>query len=488
MNTFWIKLSEKSVLPEKSSYSGFFLYTSLLSLLIFCLASCTSYYQRQIQFNRNFEQGNMKSAEASLLKDKKGEYRKTKLLHCLNLGTVTSLEGKYEESNNYFEKAYILSEDYQKNYLYETASFLVNPGIVEYKGEDFEILMIHYYKALNYLKMGQKQEALVECRRMNIRLNKLSDKYTAENKFQRDAFIHLLMGIIYDANGETNDAFIAYRNAAEIYESDYHKFFGLSVPEQLKKDLLRTAYLNGFMSDLEFWEQKFNMKYQPEKVNNGNVIFLWQNGLCPIKEQDAITFTIARGQAGFVNFSNPVFGFNFSFPLDDSTYHKSGLAALEFIRVAFPKYVERPVLFQSARLVADKNSFVLEKAEDINAIAFKTLQQRMLQELGKALLRLALKKASEYTLRKENQGLGAVLSMVNAITEHADTRGWQSLPHSIYYSRVSLPEGKNTVELITQSPSAESKTTGFSFDIKKGQTLFQTFSSLETKNFATSRY
>src|SRR3546814_7467610 len=41
------------------------------------------------------------------------------------------------------------------------------------------------------------EEALAECRRVNIRLQQLSDKYHSERKYQRDAFIHNLMGIIY---------------------------------------------------------------------------------------------------------------------------------------------------------------------------------------------------------------------------------------------------------------------------------------------------
>src|SRR3546814_17604452 len=66
-----------------------------------------------------------------------------------------------------------------------------------YRGEDLEHLMLLYFKAINYLKMNKHEEALAECRRVNIRLQQLSDKYHSERKYQRDAFIHNLMGIIY---------------------------------------------------------------------------------------------------------------------------------------------------------------------------------------------------------------------------------------------------------------------------------------------------
>jgi uncharacterized protein len=453
-------------------------------LLVLALlgTSCVSYYQSIYSFNSNFERGLFPEAEAALAKDKKAESRKTRLLYFLNRGVVASIQGKHEESNTFLEKAYLLGEDYQKNYLNEAASYLLNPNIVEYKGEDFELLLIHYYKALNFLKLGDKEAALVECKRMDIKMSRLSSKYTSENKFQRDAFVHTLMGIIYDANGDDNNAFIAYRNALEVYKSDYQRFFGLDVPHQLKADLLRSAYRNNFTEELRRYEQEFGMKYQPSREPTGDLVFFWHSGLGPIKVETGITFAIRRGQGGMVNFTNEAMSLNFSFPVDDSTYYKSGLSSLEFVRIVFPKYVERPAMYTQASLSWQQQTHDLDKAEDVNAVAFKTLNQRMLLEVGKSLLRVALKKASEYKLRQENDNMGAALGLFNALTEQADTRSWQSVPHSIYYTRLSLPPGNQTVQLSARSvvQANSSQKHSFSFDVKPGNTLFHTFHSLET--------
>ena len=59
--------------------------------------------------------------------------------------------------------------------------------------------------------------------------------------FCDDAFIHTLMGIIYQSTKDYNNAFIAYRNALDVYENEYAKMFHMSVPEQLQKDLVNTA-------------------------------------------------------------------------------------------------------------------------------------------------------------------------------------------------------------------------------------------------------
>jgi hypothetical protein len=263
----------------------------------------------------------------------------------------------------------------------------------------------------------------------------------------------------------------------------------MPVPQQLKEDLLRVAYENNFLEDLHRYEKEFDMKYTHDKAKKGDLVFLWHNGLGPVKAETSINFTILRGQAGIVNFSNEDLNLNFSFPVDDSTYYKSGLSQLELIRIVFPKYVERPTLYNQAEISWEGKTATLDMVENVNAVAFKTLNQRMLLEVGKSLLRVAMKKASEYTLRKENQEAGALLGIVNAFTEQADTRNWQSVPHSIYYTRMKLPEGKQEVKFTTKAIAAgrPDQSFTFNFDIKPGHTVFHTFSSLETASgFATA--
>jgi hypothetical protein len=91
-------------------------------------------------------------------------------------------------------------------------------------------------------------------------------------------------------------------------------------------------------------------------------------------------------------------------------------------------------------------------AENITAIAFKSLNDRFLREMSNALLRFAIKKGSEIALRKENSNAGAVLGLANAISEQADTRHWQTLPHSILYTRIPLELGANNLTFRAESP------------------------------------
>jgi hypothetical protein len=452
-------------------------FTTILSLLL--LVSCATFYQKHYDFNREFEKGDLTGALEVLQKKESMANSKAKFLYFVNNGLLLSILGKYEQSNEFFEKAYLFGEDYRINYFHEAAGYLTNPNMSVYRGEDHEHLMLLYFKAINFLKMRKPEEALVECRRLNIRLNQLSDKYKSEQKYQRDAFIHNLMGIIYQSTGDYNNAFIAYRNALEIYETDYSRLFSLSAPQQLKVDLLNTAWWTGFTDEFEYYKNKFDMcDYVPSKPE-AELVFFWHNGLAPVKNEWSINFVIDHRADNMVVFTNDNLGISFPFEVEEKK-DKSSLSKLEVFRVAFPRYDERPLYYREASISVGDRTVPLELTEDVSKIAFHSLRQRMVLEFSKGLLRAALKKATEQSVKKEDEGLAAVIGIVNALTEKADTRNWQTLPHSIYYARVPLQAGENDVKF-SIAAGADRANYSFTYRAKEGETLFHTFSSLETR-------
>lgn len=455
------------------------------SLIIACLMmlvpACASFYEASQGFNHEFENGNINEALTQLKNDKQYQKSNVQLLYYLNTGVLQSMKGEYAKSNKAFEKAFLFGEDYKVNYFAEAASFLTNPNITLYRGEDHENLLPLYYKALNFLKLNQYEDALVECRRLNIRLQQLSDKYKNPQKYQRDAFIHNLMGIIYQASGDWNNAFIAYRNALEIYNDDYVKMFNVQAPDQLKKDILVSAWRMGFTDEYTIFCDQFGWsEFDPKQQSDADLVFMWHNGLGPVKSEWSINFAITGGPDNLFVLENGGKSMSFPFYVYDKD-DRASLSDLEMFRVAFPKYVERPLYFSGASITTDGQTYPLELAEDINRIAFKSLEDRMALEFSKTLIRAAIKKAAEHSLRKENEGWGAVLGAVNAFSEKADTRNWQTLPHSISYTRVPLHEGANETQFTITTPDGQDLQYPFTYQASKGQTLFHTFTSLEAK-------
>ncbi|WP_430817727.1 COG3014 family protein [Carboxylicivirga sp. RSCT41] len=452
----------------------------LAILLLFTLLGCATYYEQNIKLQNLITSGQFEAADKVLANDNKGAEGKNRFLYFCNRGVVCFMNGQYELSNSYFNKADYYAEDFSKSFGNEALALVTNPMVKPYRPEDFESVLVHFYKALNYIYLKDYEGALVECRRVNIVLQQLNDKYKKnKNKYSRDAFAHCMMGLIYEAAGNANDAFIAYRNALEIYEEDYKELFGLDVPEQLKNDLMRTAHQLGFGSELDFYENKFGYTYEPEDPDKGHLVFFWLNGFGPVKDEWSINFTNTGYNDGWVTLANEEHGLTFPIYIGNkSSSDQAAFKNMSFLRVAFPKYSERKPIFTQAHIAANGERYLIEMGENVNAVAFQCLNDRMVREMAAGIARLATKKALEEVARNENENLGTIVSIVNAMTEKADTRNWQSLPYSISYCRVPLDEGMNSVQLNTSGRMENS--VPFNFEIKKNQTTFFAFHNLES--------
>lgn len=423
-------------------------------------------------YYKQMASGNYTEAMKELEKNKLLQKPRNKLLFLMEKGKTAHLMGDYENSNRYFNEADQLLENGLGGTMDAVVGTLVNPMNQVYKGEDFEKFMIHYYKALNYVYLGKPEDAIVEARRIGLQSQEQGDKFNnKDSRYSKDAFSLMLQGLIYEYDGDMNNAFIAYRNAAEVYlNSKDQTYYGTTMPEELKKDLLRTAAAMGFTAELQRFEALFKLKYTPEKApEGGELVFFWENGLAPVKEQEEFFFSLVKGEDGSLFFTNV--GGTIIIPFSNGYGSDFNVNSVQSLRATFPKYVSRPPFYSSATLTDGKTIVGFEKAEDINELAYKTLQQRFLKEMGKTLSRLAVKKSAEYVLResskgtgkngKDNsllEGLGFGVQLYSLLSEKSDTRNWQSLPASISYARIPLQKGKNTITLNLKASNGTEET------------------------------
>jgi len=440
-------------------------------VLLLLLSSCATYYQRIQAYHTSLATGNFLKADEQL--DGIGLLQKSrnKLLYLLEKGKTAHLLQQYDSSNTYFNEADQIIESSRTTAKDLLVTGLLNPMFQDYHPEDFEKFMVHYYKALNYLFLGNTEDALVEARRITLASNQQEDKWSGKkNRYNDDAFSMMLQGMIYEKGNDMNNAFIAYRNAAEVYLKNDSKYYGTSMPLQLKKDVLRTAYLMGFSSEQSRYEKIFDRVYTNEpNATGGEAIVFWESGMAPVKEQQTIQFNIVansgqfffRDNAGLYNvpFDNSVVGYNQNLRLSD----------IQMFAIALPKYREQPMRFWGATLSSPAGTFSFEKAQDISTLAVQTLKQRFGKELATALSRMAIKKLTEIAAtpkedkkkkyrneeerkkaerkRDQQELLALGLKIFNRATEKADTRNWQSLPNSIFYSRIPLQPGVNNISI-----------------------------------------
>ena len=448
-------------------FSRFALIVTAVAVAGFMLASCATYNHRIGNYYVEMMNGDYKAASVSLENNKLLKAKRNRLLLLLEKGKLAHMMKLYDSSNYYFNEADLYMEDAHTSAGDIALGTLLNPMMQSYKGEAFEKFMIHYYKTLNYLSLNQPSEALVEARRISIKSYELQDKNNNNvNRYSDDAFSLILQGLIYERNGDINNAFISYRNAADIYLKNNNAWYGVDMPAQLKNDLLRTAYQNGFTGELERYEELLNQKFVPtEGGTGGEVVVFWENGLAPVKKEANFIFALNKDKFGtfaFVDQSG-----SFVIPFDFSTGVKEEdlkIENLRTLRIAFPRYVEQPVFYSGASININNREYGLEKAENINALAFATLNERLIKDMSLALSRLAVKKLAETAARpkedaknkNEKEALAFAIQVFAFASEKADTRNWQSLPHTIYYSRVPLAPGVN---LLKFNASASGKAT-----------------------------
>lgn len=442
-------------------------------LLLIAFQSCGTYNTSTSDIESNLFSGDFNQAVASIDQNKFLLKERNRLLYLMEKGKVEHLRGNYEVSNTLLEEAYIMIDDRIKtNAGQAIAAKFTNPMAEPYKGEDFEKVTIHYYKALNYFMLGSPNEALVEAKRINIKLYELNDKYPEnKNKYSEDAFSQILQGIIYESTGDINNAFIAYRNAYEIYERNNNQYFGVPLPEQLKRDLLRTTKQLGFREEHEQYRIKFGVAPEPKPAQKqaskkgkgkketpaptppaskepevtGEAIVFWENGLGPAKDQIVIT---ASGGSGvfYASYMDGDVMEEILIPIPPG----AGIGSINAI--AIPKYRKRESYYSKAAVVIGEKEQPLELAQDFYPIAKQCLKDRMLRETIDLIVRFATKKAASAGVKALGKelfgGLGGELAglgadAAGAITEKADTRNWQTLPATIGYTRLPLKEGEN---------------------------------------------
>lgn len=341
-------------------------------------------------------------------------------LYYLNRGMLLRLNGRYQESNDAFEAAKRAMDKVEATSITEQAtSFVVNDTVKAYEGEDFEKVLLHMYKALNYLELKQPYEARVEALQVDVKLRDLTHNHP-DAVFTEEAFARYVTGIIYESLGEWSDAMIADRKAYDAFKQ-YQKKYGIAAPLSLQLALLRLAQQQGLDDELRNFQSEFKIDRWPsvqDRAALGEAIVTVHTGLAPLKNEAAS------------NAIDPATG--------------------RLIRISLPFYRVRPTQFTQARLRIGDQTFVVEPVENINGLAVKTLESHMPAITARAIARAVAKYRMTKEAEKRDSALGLVMNVANFVTERADTRSWSTLPAQISLARAALAPGtyRATLELL----------------------------------------
>jgi hypothetical protein len=373
------------------------------------------------------------------------------VLASLERGLLLHYFGRYRESNQVFEQAEIMSEDlYTRSISREAASLLTSDLVLDYVPPPFEQVLINYYRALNYINLGDREGALVECRKAGEKLVLYSED--DKRPYRRDAFMEYLTGMLYEWDGEINDAFIAYRNALDGY-SVYAETFGVSPPPSLTCAALRTAEYMGFVEEIERLDRDARARCRSEEDADrlSRVVIFVEHGFVPPLKEWRVDIPILKSETRKARESPYVFSLGIASRIDGFVYDPDDVAYI--LSLALPAYPGDYPGVPTLPVFVDSISHRPVMLEDIYAVARAELKHDMPKIAAKTLAR-ALVKYAVTDKAKDDWGvvLGTLVDAATSATERADLRAWLSLPRAIEAAVVYVEPGEHWISLGAAGP------------------------------------
>ena len=354
------------------------------------------------------------------------------------LGLVAHYANHFVESNEALDIAGDIAEDrYTKSVSKELGSLITSDKLRPYSGTQYERLLSHYYRALNYVYQGQLDGALVECRRATNLINYFKGEDETYDFFGT-GFLAYLSGMLFEATGEWNDALISYKQAAEYYKNASEKT-GVETPKDIGNALVRLTRRLGFTDEFERYQQQYG-ESPPRPENTGELVLFYESGYVPAKSEESLTFPILKkDDVEDEKFVPTLIG------RQGMVYEDIELEYL--LRIAIPTIGSHRPRFSGIEVAVGGVKAGSALVEDVETIAIETFNAQRPMILLRTLARALGKYLIYRKANKENEALGLLVNLAGVVTEQADTRSWRTLPNQIFMVRMPLPAGTHTLKL-----------------------------------------
>ena len=231
----------------------------IIIMIIGCSSTKTNVSQ-YAEIDHNIYLGNYQSAISQVEASKEKIYKKKdRVLYYLNLGMLYHYAGEYEKSNELLTKAeYAIEDLFTKSVSKIATSILINDNALDYTGEDYEDIYLNVFKALNYIQLNDIDASFVEINRINLKLDKLDDKYKdlgdklnaglmkkigdntndnkkpeikpEKNKFHNDALGKLISMLLYRSDNDWDDAQMDLNKIKEAWYSQ-SQIYNFTMPQ-----------------------------------------------------------------------------------------------------------------------------------------------------------------------------------------------------------------------------------------------------------------
>ena len=454
---------------------------SALLLCLFLIAGCGSVATRKGFYEpitADLRKNDFDAAVAKIEKAKAdGKYgQKDRFLYWLDSGLAYHYASRFEQSNQRLTDAEDAADElFTKSISRAASSLLLNDNVLEYSGEDYEVLYTNLMKALNYVSSDDFDDTFVEIKRANEKLDLLEQKYrkAAEEfsqssqadsgevkidydvkrvRFNNDAFARYLSMHTYAAEGKLDDARIDYDMLHRAFREQPH-VYNFDVPDVKYHSPDKAVLSIVGLAGLSPVKEALNLRIRTDKdLNLVQVLYTDPHG-------------------------------------DETEYGQLPMPVSEdyYFKFSIPHVVSRPSFIRRVRVTSNGQAIgELQLLEDVGAVAKETFEAKKsliyLRTVARAIAKgLAAHKAKE---KMDTGGLGgwlkkAAVDVATDISESADLRCSRLLPGKIYVGDFEIEPGVYdlTIEFLDENGDLVSATDVSGYEVlKKDLNLVEAFS------------
>lgn len=445
-----------------------------LLLLVIIFTGCSSlmtdtrFYEPVLE---NLQKGNYDAAAKYITDAAENDHYsdKDRVIEYLDKGIVFHYQGEYEKSNAEFDKAETAIEElFTKSISKGAVSVLLNDNALDYDGEVYEDIYINIFKALNYINLNRFEEAYVEVKKVNIKLQALDNKYeeyaSSLNEsedakidikaqsidYYNNALANYLSHLIFRAEGEEDNSRISLEQTKEAFQQ-YPGVYDFPMPAAVTKTTNESKPL---LNVLAFAGPG------PQKKGVGARISTFKGF---IMVSDPSNFW-----AEAIPFPGITGGYNFKF--------------------AFPEIVEPGSYVDRIEIYANNKKLgEAQLLENLGKVAEKTFQTKKGITFFKTVTRAVVKGLASGAigkkLSKEAGGgfLGGLAQLATNVafdaTENADLRNWRTIPAYSFVAEYELEPGFYDIKIkyLDDSGSLRYEKNISKYRINRGLNLIESF-------------
>lgn len=402
--------------------------------MVIALAGCAGHEQKSKDFENAL--ANKFCGEEFFAENEKKITRNSDVIYTgINVGLVARSCKQYEKSNMFFDAA---EESYKRDVDLQNvaskgakmaATTLVNDNILDYQGTLYERIMVNSYKGLNYMNLGDYDNARVEFNRALLRQDSAKDYFAKQvaqnrkkldkadeekNKANIDKSSTEIMGKYDDFFNEfetTKDfvnPYATYLSSMFFYlEKDYGKAADL-----FKEIAVIHPHNKQVQNQRKLFEQRANSV--SSKKAKKHIFVAYEDGFGPMKEEFKFTLPLP-----------------FDGKLITSTF-------------AMPMLKKRDASYGLIKVNDVKSSQVV----DFDSVVATEFKITLPGEITKAVVSTVIKTGLNAAVAK-NDSTGGFLALASSIATtmatQADVRSWRGLPKT---ASVVMLENKGKVEIM----------------------------------------